>query len=295
VIVETTVPVGTTQSRRRTHRRGGGMALGSGFALAFSRARVVGRVCAIWRHTRDRRRRRRSTGAPSRSAPSGCEVRPVRDAETAGFSKLAGRRTATSTALANEFARLADALGVDADRRSTRRAPVILASRPRRRRRQALHPVYPYFLASEGTALIDAAAASTTAWLRTPHSASPMRSARSPARRWSSSAGLPREREKSRHSTAFGLAARDIAQRNRLRADRCAPTTGIRDHETSSAAVMALACDARRAGVARTVRRPRPARIPNLRAVLDGAALDRQLSRRRVRRMGDRAMRVATP
>jgi nucleotide sugar dehydrogenase len=88
------------------------------------------------------------------------EVTPVRDAETAEFSKLIETTYRdVNIALANEFARLADTLGVD-----VRQAIDAANSQPY----SHIHepgvgvgghciPVYPYFLAGEDTVLIDAA------------------------------------------------------------------------------------------------------------------------------------------
>ena len=71
------------------------------------------------------------------------DVMPVRDAETAEFSKLAETTYRdVNIALANEFARIGDRLGVDVaagDRRGEH-AAVLAHPRPRRRRRRPLHP-----------------------------------------------------------------------------------------------------------------------------------------------------------
>ena len=71
---------------------------------------------------------------------------PVRDAETAEFSKLAETTYRdVNIALANEFARVGDALGVDTLRRDRRgeHAAVLARPRARPRRRRPLHPRLP--------------------------------------------------------------------------------------------------------------------------------------------------------
>jgi nucleotide sugar dehydrogenase len=166
VIVETTVPVGTTHNRVGGRIAGvTGMTPGEDFALAFSPERVSsGRVL------RDLATYPKIVGGiDARSteravafyrAMLDADVRAVRDAETAEFSKLIETTYRdVNIALANEFARLADALGVDA-----RQAIDAANSQPY----SHIHdpgvgvgghciPVYPYFLSGEGTALIEAA------------------------------------------------------------------------------------------------------------------------------------------
>ncbi|HXK33352.1 MAG TPA: nucleotide sugar dehydrogenase [Dehalococcoidia bacterium] len=155
VIVETTVPVGTTR-----HRVGGRIARATGYAapadvaLAFSPERVssgtvlrdlriypkvVGGVDA------------RSTALAVRfyGETLDAEIMEVRDAETAEYSKLLETTYRdVNIALANEFARVGDALGVD-----TLQAIAAANSQPY----SHIHapgpgvgghciPVYPYFI-----------------------------------------------------------------------------------------------------------------------------------------------------
>jgi nucleotide sugar dehydrogenase len=166
VIVETTVPVGTT--RQRVVGRISsvtGMRAGNDFALAFSPERVSsGRVLRdLATYPKivggiDERSTERAVAFYR--AMLDADVTSVRDAETAEFSKLIETTYRdVNIALANEFARLADALGVDA-----RQAIDAANSQPY----SHIHdpgvgvgghciPVYPYFLVGEGTALIEAA------------------------------------------------------------------------------------------------------------------------------------------
>ena len=121
IIVETTVPIGTPR-----HRVGGRVAAASaltppaGFSLAFSPERVSsGRVLrdlatypkivgGVDAHSTAR-------AADFYRAMLDAEIMVVRDAETAEFSKLAETTYRdVNIALANEFARVADAVGVDA-------------------------------------------------------------------------------------------------------------------------------------------------------------------------------------
>jgi nucleotide sugar dehydrogenase len=166
VIVETTVPVGTTRNRVGARiAEATGMTPGEDFALAFSPERVSsGRVLrdlatypkivgGIDTRSTDR-------AVAFYGAMLDADVTAVRDAETAEFSKLIETTYRdVNIALANEFARLADALGVD-----TRQAIDAANSQPY----SHIHdpgvgvgghciPVYPYFLAGEGTALIETA------------------------------------------------------------------------------------------------------------------------------------------
>ncbi|MBF6600225.1 MAG: nucleotide sugar dehydrogenase [Dehalococcoidia bacterium] len=120
LIVETTVPVGTTRGRVGGRIAAAtGRSAGSDFALAFSPERVSsGSVL------RDLRIYPKIVGGIDQ-ASSGralafyravldAEVIAVRDAETAEFSKLAETTYRdVNIALANEFARIGDGLGVD--------------------------------------------------------------------------------------------------------------------------------------------------------------------------------------
>jgi nucleotide sugar dehydrogenase len=121
VIVETTVPAGTTRNRVGAQiAAAAGMRPGVDFALAFSPERVSsGRVL------RDLRTYPKIVGgidaestaraAQFYGAMLEAEVLEVRDAETAEFSKLAETTYRdVNIALANEFARIADRIGVDA-------------------------------------------------------------------------------------------------------------------------------------------------------------------------------------
>ena len=165
VIVETTVPVGTT--RRRVAARIAqinGTTAGADFSAAFSPERVSsGRVL------RDLRTYPKIVGGidPHSTARAvdfykqmlDAEVMPLRDAETAEFSKLAETTYRdVNIALANEFARAAGRLGVD-----VQQAIAAANSQPYSHIHQPgvgvgghCIPVYPYFLADEGTELINA-------------------------------------------------------------------------------------------------------------------------------------------
>ncbi len=121
VLVETTVPVGTTRYRvGRKILEASGMVPSTDFSLAFSPERVSSGgvlqdlatypkiVGGIDPHSTAR-------AADFYRSMLDAEVRALRDAETAEFSKLA--ETAyrdVNIALANELARIADGLGVDA-------------------------------------------------------------------------------------------------------------------------------------------------------------------------------------
>lgn len=157
VIVETTVPVGTTR-----HRVGGRIARATGFtppagiALAFSPERVSSGTVL-----RDLRVYPKVVGGvdPQSTARAvqfyrqslDAEIMEVRDAETAEYSKLLETTYRdVNIALANEFARIGDALGVD-----TLQAIAAANSQPY----SHIHapgpgvgghciPVYPYFLAA---------------------------------------------------------------------------------------------------------------------------------------------------
>ncbi len=166
VIVETTVPVGTTRYRVAPRIiEASGMTPSTDFSIAFSPERVSsGRVL------RDLRTYPKIVGGidPHSTARAAefyremldADVMPVRDAETAEFSKLAETTYRdVNIALANEFARIGDRLGVD-----VRQAIDAANSQPY----SHVHapgvgvgghciPVYPYFLAGDDTDLINAA------------------------------------------------------------------------------------------------------------------------------------------
>jgi len=166
VIVEMTVPVGTTRQRVGARIAAvAGMTPGADFALAFSPERVSsGRVL------RDLRAYPKIVGGiDERStervvafyrAMLDAEVTPVRDAETAEFSKLAETvYRDVNIALANEFARIADRLGVDLPQ-----AIAAANSQPYSHIHQPgvgvgghCIPVYPYFLADKSASLINGA------------------------------------------------------------------------------------------------------------------------------------------
>lgn len=166
VIVETTVPVGTTRMRVGTRIAGAtGMTPGADFALAFSPERVssgtVIRDLRIYPKVVggiDAESTRRA--AEFYRAVLDADVIELRDAETAEFSKLAETTYRdVNIALANEFARIGDALGVD-----TLGAIAVANTQPY----SHIHgpgvgvgghciPVYPYFLADERSELIPAA------------------------------------------------------------------------------------------------------------------------------------------
>jgi UDP-N-acetyl-D-mannosaminuronate dehydrogenase len=120
VIVETTVPVGTTRQRVGGRiERATGMRPGADFALAFSPERVL-------RHgARDLQRLPRSWAASTRQHRAArfyasvldAEVVAMSIAEAAEFSKLADTTYRdVNIALANEFAAAADRLGIDVRR-----------------------------------------------------------------------------------------------------------------------------------------------------------------------------------
>lgn len=164
VLVETTVPVGSTRGRvGRLLERGSGLRLGRDFFLAYSPERVssgtvfrdlclypkvVGgvdkasseRAAAFYRQTLD------------------AEVLVVRDAETAEFAKLAESiYRDVNIALANELARAADTLGVDALEafQAANSQPYSHLHQPGVGVGGHCIPVYPYFLieAVQDTAL----------------------------------------------------------------------------------------------------------------------------------------------
>jgi nucleotide sugar dehydrogenase len=166
VIVETTVPVGTTRLRVGARiAETSGMVPTTDFSLAFSPERVSsGRVL------RDLRTYPKIVGGID--AHSGvlavefyramldAEIMPVRDAETAEFSKLAETTYRdVNIALANEFARLADGLGVDVLQAidAANSQPYSHIHAPGVGVGGHCIPVYPYFLANDQTEIIAAA------------------------------------------------------------------------------------------------------------------------------------------
>ena len=166
VIVETTVPVGTTRLRVGAKiAEATGWRAGTDFALAFSPERVSsGRVL------RDLATYPKIVGGiDARSTALAAEfyrdvldagVMEVRDAETAEFSKLAETTYRdVNIALANEFARLADRGGVDLLQAidAANSQPYSHIHTPGVGVGGHCIPVYPYFLAGEDTELINAA------------------------------------------------------------------------------------------------------------------------------------------
>jgi nucleotide sugar dehydrogenase len=166
VIVETTVPVGTTRGRVGARIAAAtGFASGGDFSLAFSPERVSSGTVL-----RDLRIYPKIVGGVDAHSTAravdfyramlDAEVTPVRDAETAEFSKLIETTYRdVNIALANEFALLAGRLAVDA-----RQAVDAANSQPY----SHVHtpgvgvgghciPVYPYFLAGPDTGLINEA------------------------------------------------------------------------------------------------------------------------------------------
>lgn len=166
VIVETTVPVGTTRHRVGSMIAGAsGLEPGAGFSLGFSPERVSsGRVL------RDLATYPKIVGGIDAHSTAlaadfyermlDAPVMTLRDAETAEFSKLLETTYRdVNIALANEFARIADRLSVDAlqaiDAANSQPYSHIHAPGPG----VGGHciPVYPYFLPQEETELIPAA------------------------------------------------------------------------------------------------------------------------------------------
>jgi nucleotide sugar dehydrogenase len=165
VIVETTVPVGTTRYRVAAKiMEQTGMTAGDDFAVAFSPERVSsGRVL------RDLATYPKIVGGiDPRSTARAAEfyasmldapVTLVRDAETAEFSKLAETTYRdVNIALANEFARIGDVLGVDALQaiEAANSQPYSHIHQPGVGVGGHCIPVYPYFLATPDTELINA-------------------------------------------------------------------------------------------------------------------------------------------
>jgi nucleotide sugar dehydrogenase len=160
VIVETTVPVGTTRYRVGAQIRAtSGLEPTTGFSLAFSPERVSsGQVLrdlatypkivgGIDAHSSAR-------AADFYAAHLDAEILPVRDAETAEFSKLVETTYRdVNIALANEFARIADASGVDALEAiaAANSQPYSHVHAPGPGVGGHCIPVYPYFLAAPET------------------------------------------------------------------------------------------------------------------------------------------------
>ena len=163
VIVETTVPVGTTRHRvGAAITKACGMAPTTDFALAFSPERVSsGRVLKDL-HTYPKivggiDPHSTALAAEFYRSMLDAEIMTVRDAETAEFSKLAETTYRdVNIALANEFARIADGLGVDALQaiEAANSQPYSHIHDPGVGVGGHCIPVYPYFLASESTDLI---------------------------------------------------------------------------------------------------------------------------------------------
>lgn len=288
-IVETTVPVGTTR-----YRVGGriidrtGLTPGRDLALAFSPERVSSGTVL-----RDLRIYPKIVGgidaasaeraAAFYRAMLDADVMVVRDAETAEFSKLAETTYRdVNIALANEFARVADRLGVD-----LRQAIEAANSQPY----SHVHtpgvgvgghciPVYPHFLAGDDTPLVaearrinDAMAAYGVG--RLAHALGTLDGARVIVLGLSYRAGV----RESRHSSAFGLVHALIgAGATPFVHDPLYTADEVRVHGLVPPPAFPMPCDAL------IVQAWHPqyvaldfAAFPGLRAVLDGrGALDRE-------------------
>lgn len=160
ILVETTVPVGTTRHRVAARiAAGSGMTPGAGSSLAFSPERVSsGRVL------RDLSTYPKIVGGIDAHSTAravefyqqmlDADVLPVRDAETAEFSKLAeSTYRDVNIALANELARIGDACGVDALEAiaAANTQPYSHIHAPGPGVGGHCIPVYPYFLAAPET------------------------------------------------------------------------------------------------------------------------------------------------
>jgi nucleotide sugar dehydrogenase len=155
VIVETTVPAGTTRHRVGARIAAAtGMTPGADFALAFSPERVSSGTVLV-----DLQRYPKIVGgidahSTARAAEFyarmlDAEVLRVRDAETAEFSKLVETTYRdVNIALANEFARIGDALGLDtlAAIEAANTQPYSHVHAPGPGVGGHCIPVYPYFL-----------------------------------------------------------------------------------------------------------------------------------------------------
>ena len=165
IIVETTVPVGTTRNRVGV-RLGGriaavtGMTPGTDFALAFSPERVSSGTVLL-----DLQRYPKIVGGIDAASTAraadfyaqmlDAEILPVRDAETAEFSKLVETTYRdVNIALANEFARIGDALGLDTlgAIAAANTQPYSHVHAPGPGVGGHCIPVYPYFLMDPQTA-----------------------------------------------------------------------------------------------------------------------------------------------
>jgi nucleotide sugar dehydrogenase len=163
VVVETTVPVGATRNRvgARILERSG-LVPATDFCLAFSPERVSsGSVL------QDLRTYPKIVGGIDSNSTAAAadfyrhmldaEIMTVRDAETAEFAKLAeATYRDVNIALANEFARIADAAGVDALQaiQAANSQPYSHIHAPGVGVGGHCIPVYPYFLARETADLI---------------------------------------------------------------------------------------------------------------------------------------------
>jgi nucleotide sugar dehydrogenase len=167
VIVETTVPVGTTRNRVGARiAAAAGLTPGRDLALAFSPERVSSGTVL-----RDLRIYPKVVGgidpasteraaAFYRQMLAAPEVIELRDAETAEFSKLAETTYRdVNIALANEFARIADRFGVDALQAiaAANTQPYSHIHQPGPGVGGHCIPDYPYFLADDAARLIPAA------------------------------------------------------------------------------------------------------------------------------------------
>jgi nucleotide sugar dehydrogenase len=166
VIVETTVPVGTTRTRvGERMRSASGLAPTTDFSLAFSPERVSSGtvlrdlriypkiIGGIDEHSTAR-------AAEFYRAMLDADVMTVRDAETAEFSKLAETTYRdVNIALANEFARIADRGGVDALQaiEAANTQPYSHIHTPGVGVGGHCIPVYPYFLDDGAAQIIPAA------------------------------------------------------------------------------------------------------------------------------------------
>jgi nucleotide sugar dehydrogenase len=161
VILETTVPVGTTRRRLGPALEASGLRMGAGFRLAYSPERVsVGRIFA------DLKRYPKIVGGIDDESRDGAvvfyrraldaDVIAVRDAETAEFVKLAETTYRdVNIALANELAVYADSRGLD-----SAEAFAAANSQPYSHLHQAgvgvgghCIPVNPHLLMDEGSSL----------------------------------------------------------------------------------------------------------------------------------------------
>jgi nucleotide sugar dehydrogenase len=160
VVLETTVPVGTTRSRFARALEVSGLRAGADFRLAYSPERVsVGRVLA------DLKAYPKVVGGINEESTWAAaqfylealdaEVLAVRDAETAEFVKLAETSYRdVNIALANELAQQADRWQIDVEEAiaAANSQPFSRIHRPGVGVGGHCIPVYPYFLADESAA-----------------------------------------------------------------------------------------------------------------------------------------------